>query len=47
MTLQRVHLSHDSVHYIGGGLALVSISEVALRRARLVLGWATVSVRNL
>jgi len=28
-----------------GGSALVSINEVTLRRARLVLGWATVCER--
>jgi len=28
------------------GSALVSISEVTVRRARLVLGWATVSIHN-
>ena len=30
----------------GGGLALVSINEVNLRRDRLVLGWVTVSGFN-
>jgi len=33
-------------HATRGGLALVSINEVNLRRARLVLGWVTSSVFN-
>ena len=33
--------------WFGGGSALVCINEVNLRRARLVLGWVTVSTVQL
>jgi len=42
----RLHRVYAAVVVWRSGSALASINEVNLRRARLVLGWVTVSVFN-